>query len=280
MLRRVISTAVLVASAVGLVLANERATFILTDGQRKSGEITSRPSDKDVPINASFTIMDASRREDTILASQVAVIDVAGGQPDANELAKLPSTGHYLVLRNGVSGPGTFVNVVGGDTLIWRSERGDEQRYALKDVTRVYLNAPSARTAFNYNGPTNAVGTAGLANTPGTVQVSATQAWTDTGMDVRRGDRLGFRSSGEITFAPGQASTADGKQEIRSNAYPVPIAPVGALIGKVGNSAPFSIGSNAQSIVMPQNGRLMLGVNDNILTDNGGAFTVVVTKNQ
>jgi hypothetical protein len=50
------------------------------------------------------------------------------------------------------------------------------------------------------------------------------------------------------------------------------------LIGKVGNSAPFPIGSNTQPIVMPADGRLMLGVNDNDWSDNSGFFSVVVTK--
>ncbi len=54
--------------------------------------------------------------------------------------------------------------------------------------------------------------------------------------------------------------------------------PAGGLIGKVGNSAPFPIGSNSQPITMPADGRLMLGVNDNEIGDNSGAFSVVVTK--
>ena len=60
--------------------------------------------------------------------------------------------------------------------------------------------------------------------------------------------------------------------------YPVTAMPVGGLIGKVGNSAPFPIGSNTQPIVMPAAGRLMLGVNDNDWSDNSGFFSVVITK--
>ena len=54
--------------------------------------------------------------------------------------------------------------------------------------------------------------------------------------------------------------------------------PVGGLIGRVGTSAPFPIGSNTQPIVMPADGRLMLGINDNQITDNSGAFTVSVVS--
>ena len=54
--------------------------------------------------------------------------------------------------------------------------------------------------------------------------------------------------------------------------------PVGGLIGRVGNSAPFPIGSNTQRIRMPADGTLMLGVNDQNLGDNSGYFTVTITE--
>ncbi len=54
--------------------------------------------------------------------------------------------------------------------------------------------------------------------------------------------------------------------------------PVGALLGKIGNSAPFAIGMQTQPLPMPASGRLMLGVNDNELSDNSGFYTVTVTK--
>jgi hypothetical protein len=59
---------------------------------------------------------------------------------------------------------------------------------------------------------------------------------------------------------------------------PDPTAPVGALIGKIGNSAPFAIGMQTQPSTMFASGRLMLGINDNELGDNGGFYTVTVTK--
>ena len=112
-----------------------------------------------------------------------------------------------------------------------------------------------------------------------TIRVPANQAWTDTGMTVNQGDRVSFQASGEITYgrSPGQTATPDGGAERRAN-YPDPTVPVGALIGKVGNSAPFGIGTQAQPLGMPASSRLMIGVNDNELTDNGGFFTVVVVR--
>jgi hypothetical protein len=115
---------------------------------------------------------------------------------------------------------------------------------------------------------------------PGAVRVEANQAWTDSGIDVRVGDLISFRTTGQISFGRSEGQTAgpDGKSDVRSPNYPVSVVPVGALIAKVANSAPFPIGSNTQPIRMPANGRLMLGVNDNELGDNSGFFSVVVQR--
>jgi hypothetical protein len=55
-------------------------------------------------------------------------------------------------------------------------------------------------------------------------------------------------------------------------------APAGSVIARVGNGAPFHIGGNTQPIVMPANGQLMLGVNDDHFPDNTGNFFVTVTR--
>ena len=55
-----------------------------------------------------------------------------------------------LVMRDGATQPGRFVNMIGGDTL-WDNEP-DSVSNAIRDVSRVYLNPGSARTAFNYTG--------------------------------------------------------------------------------------------------------------------------------
>ena len=49
----------------------------------------------------------------------------------------------------------------------------------------------------------------------------------------------------------------------------------GALIGRIGNGAPFAIG-NQTSIVAPASGVLFLGVNDDGFADNQGNFQVIV----
>jgi PA-IL-like protein len=275
MIRRLIFSATLTVLAGAGIFAVERATFVLTDGQRKTGDITSRPPEGQNPATAAFTIMVSPGQEETILASQVAVIEFAG-DPPASEVAQLPAGGNFLVLRNGVSGPGTFLNLIGGDTVVWRAEGGGEQRYAAKDVSRVYLNPQSAKVAYNA-AATNAVATSGSG--PATIQVPATQAWTDTGIDVAQGQRFAISASGEVAYAPGRVSNAGGDPAEHNAAFPVGSWPVGALVAKIGSGKPFPIGA-AQTLAMPASGRLMLGVNDTILTDNSGAFQVTVTRVQ
>ncbi len=281
MLRRFASIGVLVAGVGAYVLAAERATFILTDGERKSGQVVFHGDQRENLINGFLNLSnDSGGPEFTVPIGQVAVIDFAGGRPSPTELAALPPSGHLLALRSGQTQPGTFVNLIGGDTLVWRNQAGDTQQYAIRDVSRVYLDANNARVAFRApaaGAATAAVGTTG-ALAPGQVLVQANQPWNDAGLTVKKGDRVAFNTTGQISFAQGQTAGPDGNPALRLPTYPVTAMPVGGLIGRVGNGTPFAIGSNAQPITMPNDGRLMLGVNDNEYGDNTGAFTVTVTK--
>jgi hypothetical protein len=280
MMRRFISVVVVATCAAGSVLAAERATFILTNGERKSGEVVFHGGNAANFIDGQLNLGD-NGKEQSFAIDQVAVIDFAGGTPAAVELQKVPASGQVVVTRDGNAIPGRFVNIVRGDTLMWENASGQQQQFAVRDVARVYLNPQAARTVFNYNGPAaTAVGTSGtLAGR--TVQVPANQAWVDTGIDVNVGDKVAFQGSGEVTFGRSAGMTAgpDGNGSFRNAAYPEPNAPVGALIGKVGaKGRAFGIGSQTQPLPMPASGRLYLGVNDNDSSDNAGAYTVVVSK--
>lgn len=278
MVRRILSSAVLVACAgVYAFAAPERVNFILTNGERQSGTVAFHGDQHENLINGYLNLA-TTGKDLTFPIDQVAVIDFTGGQPPASELAQL-GAGHMLVMRNGSAQQGRFVNMIGGDTLLWDNAAGQRQQLALSDVSRVYLNPASARTAFNYNGGAAPVATSG--QQAGTqVRVDAKQPWTDTGITVAAGDHVVFNASGQVAFGRGAGQTADpnGNPAEQRSTYPVPTAPVGALIGRVGNSAPFGIGMQNQPLAMPASGRLMLGTNDNELGDNSGFFTVTVTK--
>jgi hypothetical protein len=281
MVRRFISAVAIVACAAGYALAAERATFILTDGERKSGEVVFHGGRAANFIDGQLNLGD-NGKETSYPIEQVAVIDFAGGSPSTAELASVPASGQVVVMRGGNTLPGKFVNIVRGDTLVWENSSGQTQEMSVRDVARVYLNPQSARTVFNYNGPTGAaVGTAGSLVGGRTITVNANQQWTDTGIDVNAGDRVVFQPSGEVLIgrSPGQNATPDGNASYRSARYPDPSAPGGALIGRVGaKGKAFGIGTQTQPLPMPASGRLYLGVNDNEIADNSGAFTVIVAK--
>ena len=285
-MRRSISTVVLVATA-GLyaLTAAERATVVLTNGERRSGEVVTSGPNSAAFIDGQLKLVE-NGQEQSIPIEQVAVIDFTGGTPSPLELSRVSpdANGQTAIMRSGHAQAGRFINIIRGDTLLW-DHAGNQEQYPLRDVSRVYLNPVSARSVYNVErergGAPVGVGTGTSGTLAGTtINVPANVAWTDTGITVNAGDKVMFQASGSINYgqSAGQSATPDGGPERRSN-YPDPSAPVGALIAKVGNNGtPFGIGSQRQALGMPASGRLFLGVNDNERGDNSGAFTVIVSK--
>ena|SRR5438067_162421 len=281
MIRRFILTATLAASAglYALAQGGVPATIILTDGSRHNGTMGFY-GDKHENLIDGYLGLDTSNGRERYKVEQVAAVDFTGGQPPANEVSALPSdaSSQVIVLKNGYSQKGRLTAFAAGN-ITWQNEAGQTQPYAANDVSRIYLNPQAARTAFNASTAPTAVGTTGVA-VSGTIQVSANQAWTDTGITVKKGDHVSFQATGQIKFGQGadQVAAPDGNTDVKNPAFPVPVAGVGSLIAKVGNSAAFPIGSNAPSVTMPADGRLMLGINDTEFGDNSGAYSVTVKK--
>jgi hypothetical protein len=284
MFRRFVISIPLVALAGVLVSvsAAERVTIITDNGQRMSGSVASHGAGGENRDGSFLTLTGDNGQEQRVQLDRVAIIDFAGDAPSESEIQGLPSgSTNVLVLRNGQKEQGTFVDMYGGDKLKFRNQSGTVD-YAIRDVSRIYMNPQNARTALN--GATNStVGTAGQNQTvleAGAVRVEANQPWTSTGITVRKGDRVAFRTTGQIAFSRdlSQMAGPDGNNSSRNPAFPVVAMPVGGLIGKIGNGPAFAIGSNSQPLVMQTDGVLMLGVNDTEFSDNSGFFSVVVTK--
>ncbi len=111
------------------------------------------------------------------------------------------------------------------------------------------------------------------------VRVHGATAWTDTGIEVRGGREVYFEASGEVRWGKDRRDDAGGEGGNHYNANrPMPRRPGGALIGKIGSNSNdyFLIGKEQGPIRMPASGRLFLGINDDFLADNGGAFSVMV----
>ncbi len=146
------------------------------------------------------------------------------------------------------------------------------------DVGRIYLARPAGSPA-----PTPATTTAQAApETPQAgIAVLGTVQWTRTNVAVRQGERVIFQSTGQIGLSSDAADVANPagstKQRLASGS-PMPSVLAGALIGRIGNGAPFAIGNQTAPLSMPAEGVISLGVNDAPLTDNTGEFRVVVVK--
>ena len=112
------------------------------------------------------------------------------------------------------------------------------------------------------------------------VVVTANVPWTDSGIDVRSGQEIYLNAGGIIRWGAGDRRDGpDGEKSSPSNPRrPMPNRAAGALIGRVGaDSNDFIfLGSEQGPIRMRSSGRLFLGINDDVFTDNQGNFRVVV----
>lgn len=129
------------------------------------------------------------------------------------------------------------------------------------------------------------------------VTVAADSGWVDTSIDVGPGEEIHFTALGEIDLQRGNPEAFCGPDglDLVTVDQPVPNANIGALIGKVAQTVArrvdeksgreikdevfvlFLIGSE-RTVTVPLKGRLYLGVNENVLQDNGGSFTVDVVR--
>lgn len=112
-----------------------------------------------------------------------------------------------------------------------------------------------------------------------TAIVDSRDDWTDTGLDVRRGEAITFAATGTIQFATQSLATGpDGAAGLRAPVgAPMPKELLGAVIARVGRSAPFLVGAGAERLRAPVDGPLYLRVNDDILDDNRGEFRVSIS---
>jgi Ca2+-binding EF-hand superfamily protein len=111
------------------------------------------------------------------------------------------------------------------------------------------------------------------------VRVDARTRWTDTGIVVRAGDRLRVDAEGTITMSSDAdiADPAGARSGRRAPDAPLTQYPAGALIARIGDSAPFFIGDRNSVQRLSSSGRLFLGVNDDHLGDNAGEFRVTLS---
>jgi hypothetical protein len=119
---------------------------------------------------------------------------------------------------------------------------------------------------------------AASSQTTSTLSIPATQAWTDTGIDLAVGSSVSITASGTIYIAgsdPGK--TPDGSPDCSApSSFVAPGLHCWSLIGNIANGTPFQVGSSTEFSATVA-GRLYLGVNDEVFGDNSGNWTATIT---
>ena len=269
--RSIIALAVAATAYVGIAQAQENATLTLRSGEKISAQLVDLGG-------VGFTVR-VNGQERQIPTNDVAVIDFTGGNMTNEDWAKVGSGQHVIWLRSGETITGNLYDIGGSTPLrLTLHTPSGERVVGSNEVARIVL----ARTDAAVAGTTgSATSTANLQSASGTgLVVSAKQAWTPTGINVRRGDVLTFNTTGEIQLS-GDATDVAGSAGAKSQRYapnaPLPRNFAGALIGRIGNGAPFPIG-NQTSVTMPAAGQLFLGINDDGFDDNVGEFRVEIRR--
>ena len=125
------------------------------------------------------------------------------------------------------------------------------------------------------------------------ISVSGSMDWTDSGYDVLGGQKIFFRAAGAVSLQQGNPVAYCGPDGKTMNTIQQPLRdrPIGALIGRIVNLISievdeetgeekrnevielFYIGESG-TVIMPIDGRLFLGVNETVVEDNDGSFSV------
>jgi len=258
------ATAMLVT---GVAYAQDSASLTLRSGEKMSGQLVDLGG-----VGYTIRVNGAERQ---IPQNDVAVIDFTGSAMTDADWAKF-SGPSVVVLRNGQTVNGSLYDIGGTSPLRLTIRTGDGDReISSTEVARIIFAKPD-----------NAVGTSGSAPAvttpapvPGAINIVASQQWTSTGIQVRKGQTITFSTTGEVQLSDDASDVAnpDGSKKARYAANsPMKNVLAGALIGRIGaRGQAFAIG-NMPTIVAPESGLLMLGVNDDSYGDNKGSFQVVV----
>ena len=190
-----------------------------------------------------------------------------------------------IVMRDGRRVEGQLIGIRDG-VVEFEATRGffgrERMRVDLADVTRIEFDRFNNRDN-DYNDRRDRDRDGSGPSRPGgmrerSVTVNAGQPWQDTGIEVRNGQTVYFEASGRVRWGPGRQDGPDGERNSpRNDGRPMPNRPAAALIGRVGGSNDlFFIGGDNGPIRVRGSGRLFLGINDDYLRDNSGAFRVTV----
>jgi hypothetical protein len=101
--------------------------------------------------------------------------------------------------------------------------------------------------------------------------------WTNSGLVVRKGQRLRINASGRISLGSSRFATPAGVSTIPDNDKLMRTEATGALIAVIGDdNDDFILIGPRRDFVAQRDGVLFLGVNEGNLADNAGTYDVVI----
>ena len=101
--------------------------------------------------------------------------------------------------------------------------------------------------------------------------------WTNSGLVVRKGQRLKISASGRVSLGRGRFSLPGGVSTIPDNDKLMRNEATGALIAVIGDdNDDFILIGPRREFVAQRDGVLFLGVNEGDLTDNTGSYDIVI----
>jgi len=271
MIRRLILASVVAlvpALLASTAAAQDRATLVLRSGDRVSGNL--------VDMNATGLVVRVAGETRRFPVNEVARVEFGGDAtlPDAD---RLRAGEHAVVTSDGNVVFGKLYDISGKQplTLTLDTRNGGRREFQSNQVRSVHFVNPSSVGD-------SGVGTGGsnLTVPEGTgIAVPANQQWTDSGINVRQGQRVRFSARGEAQLSTNAKDRAIPQGSLtgrRASGGPLPQELAGALVARVGNGQPFAI-SNFAEVTISENGRLWLGINDDVVADNSGGYRVEVT---
>ncbi len=161
------------------------------------------------------------------------------------------------------------------EPAVEQAQAGDEIDVADAERDRITTDERPAIDQAQQQGPIATPAIAACSRSDGVIRVPANVEWCDTGINVRRGQRIAIGAQGRWNYRGEPAFGPDGARE-RLDTTLFPRAPLAALIGRVGDQV-FLVGQGGQSQAASE-GRLFLSINDvsGTFGDNSGFMDVYV----
>lgn len=154
------------------------------------------------------------------------------------------------------------------------------------DVAQNEPSSPPPRTTTDpvSSNPRTTIPTSSTGSSPSffTIKVSvradaANNGWTNSGLVVRKGQRLRISASGRVSLGNGRFSTPLGVSTVPDGEKLLRTEATGSLIAVIGDdNDDFILIGSRRDFVAQRDGVLFLGVNEGNLTDNTGTYDVVV----